>query len=103
MDLDKDAYDGMRYYLRMFDLLHQHIDDFFLKLGYIDIQHLAKRIRAKVFMATGLQDRICPPSTQFAVYNRMCCEKEMAIYPDFGHEDLFHYSTLAFKFITRNL
>lgn len=103
MDLDKDAYDGMRYYLRMFDPRHERIDEIFTKLGYIDIQNLAKRIRAKLLLATGLQDRICPPSTQFAAFNKMCCEKEMVIYPDFGHEDYFHHSTLVFKFITKNL
>jgi len=37
-------------------------------------------------MYTGLQDNICPPSTQFAAYNRITAEKEYQIYPDFGHE-----------------
>ena len=31
---------------------------------------------------------VCPPSTQFAAYNRITSAKELAIYPDFGHEHL---------------
>ena len=35
-----------------------------------------------------MMDTICPPSTQFAAYNRIPSEKEVVIYPDFGHESL---------------
>ncbi|MGN1367471.1 MAG: acetylxylan esterase [Aristaeellaceae bacterium] len=35
---------------------------------------------------TGLMDNICPPSSQFAAYNKLSCEKEIVLYPDFGHE-----------------
>ena len=54
----------------------------------IDNQHLAPRIRARVHMTTAMMDTICPPSTQFAAYNKIDSEKDMTIYPDFGHEDL---------------
>lgn len=88
MDLAKDAYQELRTYFRLFDPLHEREDEIFTKLGYIDLQHLAHRIRGKVLMFVGLMDTICPPSTQFAAYNRMTAPKEMAIYPDFGHENL---------------
>jgi cephalosporin-C deacetylase len=39
-------------------------------------------------MAVGLMDEICPPSSQFAAYNRMNCQKNLVIYPDFAHESL---------------
>ena len=39
-------------------------------------------------MFTGLMDSICPPSTQFAAYNKIVSEKSVVIYPDFGHENL---------------
>jgi len=39
-------------------------------------------------MPVGLMDQICPPSTQFAAYNRIPGPKELLIYPDFGHENL---------------
>jgi cephalosporin-C deacetylase len=33
-------------------------------------------------------DTICPPSTQFAAYNKIKSKKDMLIYPDFGHEHI---------------
>ena len=35
-------------------------------------------------MATGLMDTTCPPSTQFAAFNKMTCEKKSVIYPTLG-------------------
>jgi cephalosporin-C deacetylase len=33
-------------------------------------------------------DQICPPSTQFAAYNKITGKKNMVLYPDYGHEGL---------------
>ncbi|HAH86680.1 MAG TPA: acetylesterase, partial [Armatimonadetes bacterium] len=67
---------------------HQRKEEIFTTLGYIDNQHLAKRIKAEVLMLTGLMDTICPPSTQFAAFNKITSKKNVLIYPDFGHEGL---------------
>lgn len=88
MDLDQGAYEELRVYLRHFDPRHERIDDMWMRLGYIDVQHLAPRIKAKTVMAVGMMDTICPPSTQFAAYNKITSEKSLVIYPDFGHEGL---------------
>ena len=101
MDLDKDAYDGLKYYFRFYDPTHEREDEIFEKLGYIDIQNLAKRVRAKVFMGTGLRDNICPPSTQFAMYNKLTCEKSVDIYPEFGHEWLYGRPEKVFTFMSK--
>ena len=101
MDLDKGAYEGLRYYFRHFDPRHEREDEIFEKLGYIDIQFLAPRIRAKVLMATGLMDTVCPPSTQFAMYNKLTCEKEVVIYPDYGHESLKGQDDIIFRFMAQ--
>ena len=49
-------------------------------------------------MFTGLMDQICPPSSQFAAYNRITAPKRAILYPDFFHEDYpdQHDITLAF-------
>lgn len=99
MDLAKDAYAELRDYFRHYDPLHEHEDEIFTTLGYIDNQHIAHRIRAKVCMFTGLMDNICPPSSQFAAYNKMTCEKEVVIYPDFGHEHLPYSNDKAMQFM----
>ncbi len=103
MDLAKDAYAELSAYFRMFDPLHKREDEIFYKLGYIDIQNLAPRIKADVLWFTGLMDTICPPSTQFAAYNKITSKKEMIIYPDFGHEDLPESKELIFKFFSELL
>jgi cephalosporin-C deacetylase len=51
-------------------------------------------------MGTGLMDMVCAPSTQFAAYNKIRSSKDIAIYPDFGHEDLPGHSDRTFEFIT---
>ena len=88
MDLDLDAYRDMRQYFRRFDPRHENEDRFFELLGYIDLKNIAHRIKGKVIMFTGLLDNICPPSTQFAAYNRIVSEKVHKIYPDYAHETL---------------
>ena len=88
LDLAERAYAELREYLRRFDPTHQRVAEFFRTLGYIDVQHLAPRIRANLLMVTGLRDEVCPPSTQFAAYNKVASPKQMVLYPDFGHEDL---------------
>lgn len=99
MDLAERAYEDIRTYLRKFDPRHENIDSFFLNLGYIDVQHLVKRIKGKVLMVTGLMDNICPPSTQFAAYNRIKASKEMLIYPDYGHEGYPGQGDIQYEFL----
>ncbi len=88
MDLAAGAYGELKIYFRENDPRHEHEDEIFEKLGYIDIQHLAPRIKGKIKMFTGLMDTTCPPSTQFAAYNKITSEKDVLIYPDFAHEGL---------------
>src|SRR5690554_3195900 len=71
LDLAKDAYQEIRDYFRLFDPAHTREDEIFRKLGYIDIQNLVNRIKGDVLFVTGLMDTICPPSTQFAAYNKI--------------------------------
>lgn len=86
MDLAQDAYEELRTFFRQFDPRHEREKEIFTRLGYVDIQHLAGRIRAETLMITNLMDTICPPSTQFAAYNKIKARKKMVIYPDFSHE-----------------
>ena len=99
MDLDKDAFEGLRYYFRKFDPMHEREDEIFTKLGYVDIQNFAKRIKADVVMATGLMDTIVPPSTQFAMYNKLTCNKKSLIYPDYAHEGIIDMGDRIFEFM----
>ena len=88
MDMAERAYVELKEFFRHTDPQHKMEDEYFRRLGYIDVHNLAHRIKARVLMGTGLMDNVCPASTQFAAYNRMNCPKEVRIYPDFGHEGL---------------
>jgi cephalosporin-C deacetylase len=99
MDQAKDAYAELRDYYRRFDPRHENEDAIFEALGYVDIQHLAPRIRGDVLWSCGLMDTICPPSSQFAAYNKITASKRMDIYPDFGHERLPGSSDRIYQFM----
>jgi cephalosporin-C deacetylase len=99
IDQAKDAYQELRDYFRLFDPQHEREDAIFTKLGYIDVQHLARRIRGQVLMFVSLMDTICPPSTQFAAYNKIRSRKSLVLYPDFGHESLPGAADRVFEFM----
>ena len=101
MDLFKDAYEELAYYIRHIDPRHQHIENMFNKLGYIDVSNLAAGIKGETYMFITLQDSVCPPSTQFAVYNKINAKKSCEIYPNHGHEHLPESPELIFNFFKK--
>ena len=94
MDMAERTYVRIKEYFRHFDPMHERENEIFMKLGYIDLQNISKRIKAKCMMFTGLMDDICPPSTQFAMYNKITSEKEYKIFYEFGHEYYKEYMYL---------
>lgn len=95
-----NAYKELFDYFRLFDPLHEREEAFFQRLGYIDVHFLAPRVKGSVLMAIGLADVTCLPSTQFAVYNAIMCEKKLCLYPDFGHEPLPGFADTEFAFVS---
>jgi len=100
IDQAKDAYVELQEYFRRFDPRHEREEAIFTRLGYVDVQHLAPRIRGEVLLGVGLMDTICPPSTQFAAYNKITAAKSLSIYPDFGHETLPGLADTIFSFMS---
>lgn len=88
LNLETDPYDEITTWFRRRDPQHRRELEVFTSLGYIDIQHLMPRVRARVDLTVGFADQVCPPSTQFAAYNKITAGKSVRIYPDFGHEQL---------------
>lgn len=99
MDLATGAYAELKAWFRSYDPRHEREEQVWQALGFIDVQHLAPRIQADVLMGVGLMDTICPPSTQFAAYNKIPSNKRTVFYPDFGHEGLPGWSDLVFDFL----
>lgn len=98
MDLDINAYEGIRYYFKWFDPMHIREKEIFNKLGYIDIVNFASKLNCELFMGTGLLDTICPPSTQYAVFNNLNCKKRHVVFSKYGHElnNFFENENLKF-------
>ncbi|MEK3903175.1 acetylxylan esterase [Paenibacillus sp. FSL R7-0179] len=92
LDITTSAYEEINYYFRFFDPHHLREEEIFNRLGYIDIQNLAGRIQGRVLWVTGLIDTICPPSTQFAAYNKITAVKDLLVYHEYGHEYLPYLS-----------
>jgi cephalosporin-C deacetylase len=44
-------------------------------------------------------DTVCPPSSQFAAYNKITAPKSLVIYPDFGHEGLPQSGDRIYEFM----
>ena len=99
IDLAVAAYQELKDYFRRFDPRHEREAAIFTRLGYIDNQHLAPRIRAEVLLGIGLMDTVCPPSSQFAAYNKITAKKSLVVYPDFGHEGLPGINDTIYQFM----
>jgi len=58
----------------------------FRTLSYFDNLNLAGWIKCPALLSVGLIDEICPPSTIFAVYNRLNVPKNIVVFPYHEHE-----------------
>ena len=54
-------------------------------------------------MGISQMDNICPPSTQFAVFNKINSEKKYVLYRDFGHEGLPYFDDMTYSFLAELL
>jgi len=101
MDLFQGAYDELSYYIKNVDPRQQNMDKMFETLGYIDVSNLASRIKGETYFIFTLMDNICPPSTQFAIYNKIAAKKSCEIYPNHGHEGLPDSGELIYEFFKK--
>ena len=50
-------------------------------LPYYDVVNFARHIKVPVYMTWGYNDNTCPPTTSYAVWNVLQCEKESLLTP----------------------
>jgi cephalosporin-C deacetylase-like acetyl esterase len=50
-------------------------------MAYYDVVNFARKVKAKTYMTWGYNDKTCPPTTSYAVWNTLTCEKEPLITP----------------------
>ena len=78
---------------------HRTWDATLKTLSYFDTMNMAPSIHCPVFMGVGLQDSICPPPTNFAVYNRVKGSKQYRVYPHANHSLGPQHHKLVFDWI----
>jgi cephalosporin-C deacetylase-like acetyl esterase len=71
-------------------------------LSYFDTMNMAPWIECPVFMGVGLQDSICPPVTNFAVYNRLKGKREFLVYPEAKHYVNKEFHPLALNWMRKH-
>lgn len=98
---DEIAYEGIRYYARWFDADEHQQDRWFRQLGYIDSKNFATLVQCPVLFGTGLEDVICPPQTQCAVYNNLHCKKKRYLFPSYGHEEIAEFDDMLLDFFCK--
>ena len=81
-----EAYVELYRYFKFIDPFHETEEEFFNTLSYIDVKNFAHRIKGKLVFIASLMDDVCPPETQFAVYNNLECEKKLLVMPEYSHE-----------------
>ena len=96
---ENSPYSEIYHYFKIQDSLHQTEDQVYKTLSYFDGMNLAARVKADVLMSVGLEDTICPPSTIFAAYNHLDTEKELRIYPEYGHGGFSQQEEEKIKFL----
>ena len=67
---------------------------------YIDSKNFAPMILCPVLFGTGLDDVICPPQTQCAVYNNLHCARKRYFFPGYGHEEIPEFDDMLLDFFT---
>jgi cephalosporin-C deacetylase len=72
--------------VRYLKIHRDHVAAAFATLAYFDAAALARLAKAPALFSCGLMDRITPPSTVYAAFNRYGGDKEMIEYPFNDHE-----------------
>lgn len=73
----------------------------YAKLAYFDSKNFAPMVKCPVLFGTGTADIVCPPATQFAVYNNLTCEKRHEFFEGFGHEEIQDFDDLIIPFFCK--
>lgn len=86
---DVEPYNELYRYFKYHDPLYSTEEQVMSTLDFIDMKNFAHRIDKKFSLITGLKDEVCPPSTQYALFNRIASnDKKHYLVPQYGHEPM---------------
>jgi cephalosporin-C deacetylase len=83
-------------FLRMHPALYETVIQ---TLSYFDCLNLAPWITCRTVVSNGLCDDTCPPSTIYAVYNQITCQKQIENYPFHKHEVAYEQHELKLRLL----
>jgi cephalosporin-C deacetylase len=80
-------------------------DKMYSTLSYFDNMNLCDRIKNKTIMSVAMKDMVCPPSTNFAVYNNIKSDKDIDIleYWDHSWETVLKYEEKRLEHFINNI
>lgn len=94
-------YSELLYYYRLNDPKCVGLSNALNTLSYFDVKNFAQEIKCHVCFGQGLNDNVITPESVFAVYNHINSEKEIHIYPCFGHELIPSHEEVRIGFVCR--
>lgn len=68
-------------------------------VGLLDSACAAELVRVPALIGTALQDQSAPTEGTFALYNRLPEQKEMRVYPKFGHERINQFENEQINYL----
>lgn len=77
--------------------------DLMQTLSYCDGVNLAPWIKCRIIVCNCLWDDVCPPSTVFAAYNHMLCEKQIELFAYHKHEVPYEHNETKFRLLIETL
>ncbi|MEE6450806.1 acetylxylan esterase [Gottfriedia acidiceleris] len=78
-------YNEIYHYFKVHDPLHKTNQLVYETLSYFDCMNLADWVVCPVLVGVGLEDRVCPPSSGYALYHHLGGIKEIMAYPEHEH------------------
>lgn len=70
-------------------------------ISYYDVVNFARNLKVPIFLSYGYNDRVCPPTSTFSVYNSITSPKELMLVPETAHWAYPEQRVRAFDFILK--
>ena len=70
-------------------------------VGLLDSACAAELVRVPALIGTALLDQSAPTEGTFALYNRLAGQKEMRVYPKFGHERINQFENEQINYLRK--
>lgn len=70
-------------------------------VGLLDSACAAELVRVPALIGTSLLDQSAPTEGTFALYNRLLGQKEIRVYPKFGHERINHFENEQINYLRK--